>query len=131
VGSLVAPQRPPQHGRHDQRRARKLVGHPPRRFGGAEGGIGRTRLMVRIDHVVQVSTCLVPKAHLERFAATGENLFPALRERLAIERAFSQRAWTSTGLPMRGVTTQSPTLASIQVNWTPGSPAASSPSASR
>ena len=42
--------------------------------------------------------------------------------------ALSQSAWISTGFPIRGVTTQSPTLASIQVSCTPGSPAASSPS---
>jgi hypothetical protein len=30
--------------------------------------------------------------------------------------AFNQSAWISTGLPMRGVTTWSPTLASIQVS---------------
>ncbi len=41
---------------------------------------------------------------------------------------MSQSAWTSTGLPIRGVTTQSPTFASIQVSWTPGTPAASRPS---
>ena len=37
--------------------------------------------------------------------------------------ALYQSAWISTGLPWRGVTTQSPTLASIQVSCTPGSPA--------
>src|SRR3954465_2899882 len=36
--------------------------------------------------------------------------------------ALYQSAWISTGLPRRGVTTQSPTLASIQVSCTPGSP---------
>ena len=49
---------------------------------------------------------------------------------VAAHRAFNQSACTSTGLPMRGVTTQSPTFASIHVSCTPGSPAASSPSAS-
>ena len=39
-----------------------------------------------------------------------------------MHRALYQSAWISTGLPRRGVTTQSPTLASIQVSWTPGSP---------
>ena len=39
-----------------------------------------------------------------------------------------QSALISTGLPMRGVTTQSPTFASIQVSCTPGSPARSRPS---
>ena len=42
--------------------------------------------------------------------------------------ALSHSAWTSTGLPIRGVTTQSPILASIQVSCTPGTPAASRPS---
>src|SRR5262249_1266685 len=54
----------------------------------------------------------------------GENRPP-------IQRALSHRAWTSTGLPIRGVTTQSPTLASIQVSATPGTPAARSLSLSR
>src|SRR2546430_1182008 len=40
-----------------------------------------------------------------------------------------QRALISPGLPIRGVTTPSPTFASIQVSGTSGSPAASSPSA--
>jgi 5-methyltetrahydropteroyltriglutamate--homocysteine methyltransferase len=44
--------------------------------------------------------------------------------------ALIHRAWTSTGLPMRGVMTRSPTFASIQVSCTPGTPAASSPSSS-
>src|SRR5438105_14745120 len=39
-----------------------------------------------------------------------------------MHNALYQSAWISTGLPRRGVTTQSPTLASIQVSWTPGSP---------
>ena len=43
---------------------------------------------------------------------------------------MNQSACTSTGLPIRGVTTRSPTLASIQVSWTPGTPARSSPSRS-
>ena len=37
--------------------------------------------------------------------------------------ALYQRAFTSIGLPIRGVTTQFPTLASIQVSWTPSWPA--------
>jgi hypothetical protein len=44
--------------------------------------------------------------------------------------ALIHSACTSTGLPMRGVTTQSPSLASIQVSCTPGAPARSRPSAS-
>ena len=40
-----------------------------------------------------------------------------------VPSAFNHSAFTSTGLPTRGVTTQSPTLASIQVSCTPGSPA--------
>jgi arylsulfatase A-like enzyme len=37
--------------------------------------------------------------------------------------ALYQRAFTSIGLPIRGVTTQFPTLASIQVSWIPSWPA--------
>ena len=44
-------------------------------------------------------------------------------------RALYQSALISTGLPMRGVTTRSPTRASIHVSCTPGSPAVTSPSA--
>jgi hypothetical protein len=36
--------------------------------------------------------------------------------------ALYQSALTSTAFPRRGVTTQSPTLASIQVSWYPGAP---------
>src|SRR5215475_14074837 len=43
--------------------------------------------------------------------------------------ALYHSALISTGLPMRGVTTQSPTFASIQVSCTPAVPARSSPSA--
>ena len=44
-----------------------------------------------------------------------------------MQSALYQSAWISTGLPRRGVTTQSPTLASIQVSCTPGSPEESRP----
>src|SRR5256885_839033 len=40
-----------------------------------------------------------------------------------VRSALYQRAFTSTGLPMRGVTTLPPTLASIHVSCTPSSPA--------
>ena len=63
----------------------------------------------------------VAAALVQRRAARG-------RTAPAIASALSQSAWTSTGLPIRGVTTQSPTFASIQVSCTPGTPAASSPS---
>jgi len=49
---------------------------------------------------------------------------------LAAASALIHSACTSTGLPARGVTTQSPTLASIQVSCTPGAPQAISPSPS-
>ena len=47
-----------------------------------------------------------------------------------MRKAFNQSAWISTGLPIRGVITRSPTRASIQVSWTPGTPAANRPSTS-
>jgi hypothetical protein len=47
---------------------------------------------------------------------------------LMMHKALYQSALISTGLPMRGVTTQSPTLASIQVSCTPAVPPRSSPS---
>ena len=43
-------------------------------------------------------------------------------------RALYQRALISTALPRRGVTTQSPTFASIHVSWYPSSPSRRSPS---
>ena len=46
-----------------------------------------------------------------------------------IASALIHNAWISTGLPIRGVITQSPTLASIHVSCTPGAPALTSPSA--
>ena len=45
-----------------------------------------------------------------------------------MRNALIQSACTSTGLPMRGVTTQSPTFASIHVSCTPGTPALRRPS---
>jgi len=75
-----------------------------------------------VHHVVEISAGLVPEALLERlFGAAG-----MLGEGLAISgpsaasahpsRSFNalyQSALISTALPRRGVTTQSPTLASI------------------
>ena len=49
----------------------------------------------------------------------------------AAATALSQSACISTGLPIRGVITWSPTRASIHVSWSPGMPALSKPSASR
>ena len=43
--------------------------------------------------------------------------------------ALYQRALISTALPRLGVTTRSPTFASIQVSWYPGAPCTSRPSA--
>src|SRR5205807_65811 len=66
---------------------------------------------------------------LRAISSYGAGLLPsAWANSPVVTSALYHRALTSTGLPMRGVTTQSPTLASIQVSCTPGSPAASSPS---
>ena len=48
-------------------------------------------------------------------------------QRPAMRSALIQSAWISTGLPMRGVTTRSPILASIQVSCSPGLAGANEP----
>ena len=59
-----------------------------------------------------------PRACSSAYASASA---PCSRARSRHERsALYQSALISTGLPMRGVTTQSPTLASIQVSCTPG-----------
>ncbi len=70
-------------------------------------------------------------ARVRASAANGDSgAKPSTRAKPAIvAAALSQSALTSTGLPIRGVITWSPTLASIQVSWTPASPAYSRPSA--
>ena len=87
--------------------------------------------VVDVDHVVQAaarprsrSAAGTRPARARSSAAYSGAGAPAICS------AFSHSAWTSTGLPIRGVTTRSPTLASIQVSCTPGTPAASRPSSS-
>jgi len=60
-----------------------------------------------------------------RFRAAPSPHLPAKSS--IMHSALYQRAWISTGLPRRGVTTQSPILASIHVSWIPTSPDASKP----
>ena len=71
---------------------------------------------------LQLATvAIVAVALLRRFVAE----LPARSSMM--HSALYQSAWISTGLPRRGVTTQSPTLASIHVSCTPGSPRCQQP----
>ena len=66
----------------------------------------------------------IQKRDTERRQAQLEDAPPiAAFVRPAMVRALSHSAWISTGLPVRGVTTQSPILASIHVSCTPRLPA--------
>ncbi len=120
------------------------VDHRPRRGAGEERegqaadrqdlvrpdlGIHRARDVVGIDHVVKGARWARKRAKLAEARCSRSRQRGDQRAE-PILSALIHRAWTSTGLPMRGVTTQSSTLASIQVSCTPGTPARSNPSAS-
>ena len=99
----------------------------------AQRGIGAVRA---IEHVEEPAARRIDEAREARLRRAGERAesraagLPSRSANSAISvSALNHSALISTGLPMRGVTTQSPTLASIQVSCTPGSPARSSPSA--
>ena len=86
--------------------------------------------MVHIHHVDQPARLGVGEAGGEGCARLPLRRFPPRRPGGADAKRVIHSACTSTGLPTRGVTTQSPSFASIQVSCTPGSPARSNPSVS-
>jgi len=103
-----------------------LVG-PYRRIGNA----------VQPDDVVEAVLLGIPEQLRERrlnargfLAVLGARalIAAAIGEAAATLSALYQSALISTGFPRRGVTTQSPTFASIQVSCTPSCPALRSPS---
>ena len=91
--------------------------------------------MFAVDHVVKIASRLVPEPLVERAScrlrgagvAVGVGVILTATSRSqpsSSRKALYQRALISTALPRRGVTTQSPTLASIQVSWYPCGPLA-------
>src|ERR1019366_7212903 len=99
-----------------QRDGKKLIG-PHARIA--------TRASIDVDHIVQATALRIPES-IKMSAGVRQQGFTSMR---CPCRALSHSALTSTHFPILGVTTQSPTLASIHVSCIPGSPARSSPSA--
>ena len=92
--------------------------------------VGSAGLEIGVDDVVEAPLSTRSRTARGTTAGPAVGIAPAAIKRAPILSALIQSACTSTGFPMRGVTTQSPTLASIQVSCTPGLPAQSRPSAS-
>ena len=85
----------------------------------AARGVNPARDVIDIDDVVQIPGLRVPESGDELRARVVAGLRQAGESSPATRSAFSHSAWTSTGLPMRGVTAQSPTRASIHVSCIP------------
>ena len=82
--------------------------------------------VLAVDHIIKVAGARIPEARVERLARAACRLgkltperprLPRSTQRSSSRSALYQSALISTALPRRGVTTQSPTLASIQVSW--------------
>ena len=93
---------------------------------GRQEAIVRSVFAVAIDHVVKITAVREPEALVEGFVRALRLLLVTLRRgrRRRIARsqpasscsALYQSALISTAFPRRGVTTQSPIFASIQVS---------------
>ena len=96
--------------------------------------------IVTIDHIEKTILDGIPERDVETPAGHPGHLpeeyrfdqchRPGQRVCSITRKALYQSACISTGFPYLGVTTLSPTLASIQVSCTPGSPQESKPSLS-